>query len=94
MAAGYGVGASLAGMSSERRSQAMGLMGRVAEEEAARNRQNKMIEAQEKAQKQQLASTIGSTAGFAAGAQAGSVGGPWGAVIGGVIGLVAGGLFD
>jgi hypothetical protein len=93
MAAGYGIGASLASLGTERRSQAMNMLGRVAEDESQRERQNKMLEAEERAQKQQLASTVGSTVGFAAGAQAGSVGGPWGAVIGGAIGLIAGGLF-
>jgi hypothetical protein len=93
MAASYGVGASLASLGAERRSQAMNALGRVAESEDQRKRENKMLEAQEKAQKQQLASTIGSTVGFAAGAQAGSIGGPWGAVIGGAIGLIAGGIF-
>lgn len=90
--AGYGIGASLAGMGSSRQQEATKLLGEVANQEESRKRQNKAIEMQEKAGKRQLGSTLGATAGYAIGTGA-SVGGPWGALIGGVVGYVAGGLF-
>jgi hypothetical protein len=85
MAAGYGVGASLAGMGLQQKSEALGMLRTAADQESARNRENQVIEAQEEAGKKQLGSTLGSLAGM-------SVGGPWGAMIGGAAGAVIGGL--
>ena len=84
--AGYGVGASLAGMGLDQQHQALGVLRSAADQESQRNRENKALDAQETAGKKQLGSTLGSLAGM-------SVGGPWGALIGGAIGSVAGGLF-
>lgn len=93
MARGYGVGASLASLGLDQKAEATQVLQASAEQESARERQNKMLEAQEKAGKQQLGGALGSAAGMAIGAQYGAAGGPWGALIGGVVGAVAGGLF-
>lgn len=93
MAAGFGVGASLANMGQDQLSQATKVLAEASNEESKRNAQNEMLKAQEKAGKRQLASSLGATAGFALGAEYGSAGGPWGALIGGALGYVAGGLF-
>ena len=93
MAAGFGVGASLANMGSEQLQQATKVLSEASNQESKRNAENEMLKAQEKAGKRQLGSTLGATAGFAIGAEYGSAGGPWGALIGGALGYVAGGLF-
>lgn len=84
--AGYGVGASLAGLGLDQKHQAMGVLRNVAEQESQRNRENRALDAQETAGKKQLGSTLGSLAGM-------YVAGPWGAMLGGAVGSVAGGLF-
>ena len=89
----YGVGASLASLGQGQKSEAMEVLGQAADVETRRNAQNKMLEAQEKAQRQQLGSTVGSLAGAAVGAKYGSIGGPWGSLIGGLVGAVAAGAF-
>jgi phage tail tape-measure protein len=94
MAAGYGVGASLASFGQGQKQEAVQLLGRAADEEAARNARNKQLEAEEEAGKKQLGASLGGLAGGAiAGATWGSAAGPWGTLIGGVIGAIAGGLF-
>lgn len=92
MAQGYGVGASLASMGLDQKRESIEGIRRAAAEEDRRALENKRLETQEKAGKQQLTSTVGATAGFALGAQYGSAGGPWGALIGGALGAIAGGL--
>ena len=89
MAAGYGVGASLVSMGLGQKHEATQVLARVADQESDRNAKNKMLEAQEKAGRQQLGGTLGALAG----AQYGAALGPWGMVIGGALGAVAGGLF-
>jgi hypothetical protein len=93
MAAGFGVGASLASMGQDQLKQAAQVLSEASNEESKRNAENKMLQAQEKQGKRQLGGTLGGAAGFAIGAQYGSAGGPWGALIGGALGTVAGGLF-
>ena len=44
MAAGYGVGASLAGMGQGQRHEATQVLARVADQESDRNAKNKMLE--------------------------------------------------
>ena len=90
---GYGVGASLASMGLDQKREATQMLEASANQESQREQQNKMLEAQDKAGKQQLGGALGSAAGMAIGAQYGSAAGPWGALIGGVVGAVAGGLF-
>lgn len=92
--AGTGLGASLASIAGQQQEEAMRLQKEAADNETRREQQNKQIEAQEKAGRQQLGATLGAMGGFALGAQYGSAAGPWGAVIGGAIGAVAAGLFD
>ena len=101
----YGIGASLAngkrgvgtplveqGLGQQKK--AIGELTTAAGEEARRNAQNTMLEAEAKQGNQMLGSTIGGLAGgAAAGAMYGSAAGPWGTVIGGVLGALAGSLF-
>ena len=89
MAAGYGVGASLASVGIGQRREATQMLARVADQEAERNAKNKMLEAQEKAGRQQLGGVVGAQLGATYGASLG----PWGMLIGGALGAVAGGLF-
>ena len=89
MAAGYGVGASLVSMGLAQKHEATQVLGRVADQESDRNAKNKMLEAQEKAGRQQLGGSVGALLG----AEYGAALGPWGMVIGGALGAVAGGLF-
>ena len=89
MAAGYGVGASLAGMGQDQRREATQVLARVADQETDRNVKNKMLESQEKAGRQQLGGMVGAQLGATYGASLG----PWGMLIGGALGAVAGGLF-
>lgn len=88
MAAGYGVGASLASLGVDQRREATQMLAKAADQETTRNTQNKLLESQEKAGRQQLGGTVGA----ALGAQYGSALGPWGALIGGALGALAGGL--
>jgi hypothetical protein len=88
---GYGVGASLASMGLDQKREATQMLEASANQESERERQNKMLEAQDKAGKQQLGGALGAAVG--AGMAQGSAMGPWGALIGGVVGAVAGGLF-
>lgn len=88
MAAGYGVGASLASMGVDQRREATQMLAKAADQESDRNVKNKMLEAQEKQGRQQLGGTVGA----ALGAQYGAALGPWGALIGGALGAIAGGL--
>lgn len=90
----YGVGASLASMGLDQKREAMGVLREAADQESQRNAQNKQLEAQAKAGKQQLGGTLGAMGGMMLGAKVGSVGGPLGALIGGAVGAVAAGLFD
>ncbi len=82
---GYGVGASLASMGLDQKREATQMLEASANQESQRKQQNQMLEAQDKAGKQQLGATVG--------AAYGSTFGPWGTLIGGVVGAVAGGLF-
>jgi len=91
--AGLGLGASLASLGQEQKREAVQMLGKAADEEAARNVKNQQLAAQDKAGKQQLGSTLGALGGMALGAQYGAIGGPMGALIGGAIGAIAGGLF-
>ena len=91
--AGLGLGASLASLGQEQKREAVQMLGKAADEEAARNVKNQQLAAQDKAGKQQLGSTLGALGGMALGAQYGAIGGPMGALIGGAIGAFAGGLF-
>lgn len=93
MARGYGVGASLASLGLDQKQEATQMLEASAKQESDREQQNKMLEAQAKAGKQQLGGTLGAAGGFMVGAQMGGSAGPWGALIGGVVGAVAGGLF-
>lgn len=86
MAAGYGVGASLAGLGMQQKNEALGVLRESADQESARNRENKNLEVQEEAGQKQLGATLGALGGYA-------LGGPWGAMIGGAAGAVIGGLF-
>jgi hypothetical protein len=90
---GYGVGASLASLGTSVLQQGTQVMGEAASQEAERNRQNTVIQAQQKAGRVQLGSTLGAVGGFALGAQMASVGGPLGSLIGGAIGAIASGVF-
>lgn len=93
--AGTGLGASLASIAGQQQEEAMRLQKEAADNETRREAQNKQIEAQEKAGRQQLGATVGGLAGGAiAGAQWGSSAGPYGMLIGAAVGAVAGGLFD
>lgn len=89
MAAGYGVGASLASMGQGQEREATQMLASVANQESERNAKNKMLESQEKAGRQQLGGTVGAMLG----AEYGAALGPWGMLIGGALGAVAGGLF-
>ena len=88
MAAGYGVGASLVNAGLGQKREATQLLAKAADDESRRNAQNKQMEAQEKAGRQQLGGTLGALAG----AQYGAALGPWGALLGGALGAVAGGI--
>ena len=90
----YGVGASLASMGLDQKREAMQVLKGAADEESRRNAQNKQLEAQEKAGRQQLGGTLGAMGGMMIGAKMGAVGGPMGALIGGAVGAIAAGLFD
>jgi hypothetical protein len=88
---GYGVGASLASMGLDQKREATQMLEASANQESQRKQQNQMLEAQDKAGKQQLGGALGAAVG--AGMAQGSAMGPWGALIGGVVGAVAGGLW-
>ena len=62
MAAGFGVGASLANMGQDQLSQATKVLSEASNQESKRNAENQMLKAQEKAGKRQLGSTLGATA--------------------------------
>lgn len=91
--ASYGIGANLVSAGQEQLGEATKLLKESADQESARNAQNKINEANQKAGRQQLGGTVGALAGAAIGAEYGSVGGPMGSLIGGAIGAVAAGLF-
>lgn len=86
MAAGLGIGASLASLGQSRQREAMQMLGQAADAESQRNMANQRIEQQTEAGNRQLGATIGSTIGM-------GVGGPIGSLVGGAIGAIAGGLF-
>jgi hypothetical protein len=103
----YGIGASIAnagkrpvgmplveqGLSQQK--EAIGQLTTAAGEEARRNAQNTMLEAEAKQGNQMLGSTLGGLAGgAAAGAMYGSAAGPWGTVIGGALGALSASLFS
>ena len=81
-----GMGPTLASLGQSQMADATEGLAKVADEEAKRNANNTMLEAQEKQGKRSL--------GASAGAMVGMSFGPVGALIGGAIGYVAGGLFD
>lgn len=85
MAAGLGIGASLASLGQSRQREAMQMLGQVADAESERNMANQRIEQQTEAGNRQLGATIGSTIGM-------GLGGPIGSLVGGAIGTIAGGL--
>jgi hypothetical protein len=102
----YGIGASIANAGKRpvgtplveqglgQQKEAIGMLTTAAGEEARRNAQNTMLEAEAKQGNQMLGSTLGGIAGgAAAGAAYGSAAGPWGTVIGGALGALAGSLF-
>jgi hypothetical protein len=94
MTSTYGLGgAGLVGAGLQQKNEAMGLLGRVAEQETEREISNKRAEDQRRAGNQQLGATAGTMAGWAAGASYGSSAGPYGALIGGIVGALAGNLF-
>lgn len=94
MAASYGLGgAGLVGAGLQQKNQAMGMLGRAAEQESDRDQANKEMEAQRKAGNAQLGGTLGGLAGFALGAKMGAAGGPVGALIGGIVGALGSRLF-
>ncbi len=94
----YGIGASIANASKrpvgtplvaqglDQQKEAIGQLTTAAGEEARRNAQNTMLEAEAKQGNRMLGSTIGSLAGSAFG--------PWGSVVGGALGALGGSLFD
>lgn len=89
-----GVGTSLVEQGLGQQKEAIGELTTAAGEEARRNAQNTMLEAEAKQGNQMLGSTLGSLAGgAAAGAMYGLAAGPWGMVIGGALGALAGSLF-
>lgn len=91
---GYGLGgAGLAGAGLQQKREAMGALGRVAEQEQQRNITNEQNKMAAKAGNMQLGTTLGGLAGWQLGASAGSVGGPLGALIGGVVGAIGASLF-
>lgn len=85
MAAGIGIGASLASLGQSRQREAMQMLGQAADAESQRNMANQRIEQQTEAGNRQLGATIGSTIGM-------GLGGPIGSLVGGAIGTIAGGL--
>lgn len=87
MAAGLGVGASLASIGQSRQREAMQMLGQAADAESQRNMANQRIEQQTEAGNRQLGATLGSVAGMA-------LGGPFGSLIGGAIGTIAGGVLS
>lgn len=90
-----GVGTSLVEQGLGQQKEAIGELTTAAGEEARRNAQNTMLEAEAKQGNQMLGSTLGSLAGgAAAGAMWGSAAGPWGTVIGGVLGALSSSLFS
>lgn len=91
--AGLGVGASLVSQGLQEKSQAMGILGKAADEESQRNVQNQQIQAADKAGKQQLGATVGATLGLvygAGGAAAGAGAAAAGAAGAGAAGAAAG----
>jgi uncharacterized membrane protein len=88
MAAGYGLGAAgLAGIGLQQKSEAINMMGQLAQQEQERNIHNQQMRDARRAGNQQLGTTLGSFAGMA-------MGGPVGMAIGAAAGLLAGSLFD
>ncbi len=84
--AGRGMGPSLVEQGLGQQKEAIGELTTAAGEEARRNAQNTMLEAEAKQGNRMLGSTIGSLAGSAFG--------PWGSVVGGALGALGGSLFD
>ena len=81
--AGYGIGASLAGVGAQQQQDATQMLGESARQEQERNQFNQAQKQQAKAGNAQLGAT--------AGAMAGSYFGPWGTLVGGLVGAIAGG---
>lgn len=87
MAGLYGLGgAGLTGVGLQQKNEAMGMLGRAADQEAAREDTNRQLEQQRQAGNAQLGSTMGAMAGM-------SVGGPVGALVGGIVGALGSKLF-
>lgn len=86
---GLGAGPGLAAQGASQQATATQMLGRVAEEETARNIGNRQRERERKAGNAQLGASVGALAG----AQYGAALGPWGAVIGGLVGAVGSQLF-
>lgn len=84
-----GGGGGLIGQGVNQQAMATQMLGRVAEEETARNIDNQQRESARKAGNAQL----GATAGAMAGATYGSALGPWGSVIGALVGGIGASLF-
>lgn len=87
MSGSYGLGgAGLVGAGLQQKNEAMGLLGRAAEQESARDIANQQMEDQRKAGNAQLGASGGALIGM-------SVGGPMGAMIGGIVGALGSRLF-
>jgi hypothetical protein len=101
MSGSYGLGgAGLVGAGLQQKNEAMGLLGRAAEQESARDIENQRMEDARKAGNAQLGSTVGSLGGMAfgmssaaMGAKFGAAAGPIGAMIGGIVGALGSRLF-